>query len=297
MTSHSVKTRHYFEYLALRFGVGVLALLSLEQCDRLATLLGKIAFASMNKRRDIACENIRRANITQKETEVRRIAQASMTHFLQVAMSSLQETSGKTHPYTITEQIAPEAREALASNKKGVLLCSGHLGNWEVGLRLIAKQFPILGIARKMNNPLSDAFMQRRENQNIEITPKHDPDVGRLLRALTEGRNLGLLFDQHASGNRGVMVPFFGIPAATYSSPAMLHLTTNAPICFCNCIRTGKTSFTLRADKPVSFERTGNRKEDTTTILTELHSKLEAAIRDTPEQYLWSHRRWKTTSH
>jgi KDO2-lipid IV(A) lauroyltransferase len=257
--------------------------------------MGAISFAALGRRRDIACSNIRRAQITQDETEVRRIAKASMIHFLQVAMSSLQEASGKKHPFTITENISPEAHAALSSENQGVLLCTGHLGNWEIGLKNIAKKYPIIGIARKMNNPLSNTFMQRRESENIEITPKHDPDAGRLLRALTEGRNLGLLFDQHASGNRGVMVPFFGTPASTYASPAMLHLTTKAPICFCNCIRTGKHSFTLRVDSPVSYQRTGNRKKDTITILEDLHKKLELAIRETPEQYLWSHRRWKAT--
>jgi Kdo2-lipid IVA lauroyltransferase/acyltransferase len=291
----SPTTRHRLEFAALRAFVAFLGLLSPSGCRRLAAMLGAIGFAVMNRRRDIACQNIRRARITTDETEVRRIAHASMTHFIHIAITSLQSLGRKKTQPEVIEEIDPAAASALHDNTKGVLLCSGHLGNWEAGLQAVSARFPLLGIARRMNNPLTEAFLQWRENANIEITPKHDQDAGRLLRALTEGRNLGLLFDQHASGNRGVMVPFFGTPASTYASPAMLHLTTKAPICFCACTEVAPGTYRLRIDAPFVYQRTGDRKADTIAILTALNQRLEQAIRAAPEQYLWGHRRWRNT--
>ncbi|MFU8780587.1 MAG: lysophospholipid acyltransferase family protein [Kiritimatiellia bacterium] len=285
--------RHRIEFAALRSLVQVLRLFSPRGSRRLASILGHIGFAVMNHRRDVACQNIRRANITSDETEVRRIARAAMVHFITIAISSLQSIGGKPEKYTIIEEIDPDALKVLQDRTKGVLLCAGHLGNWEVGLQAVARTHPLLGIARRMNNPLTEDFLQWRENANIEITPKHDQDAQRLLRAIGEGRNLGLLFDQHANQKRGVMVPFFGIPASTYPSPAMLHLTTKAPICFCVCTEVSPGTYRLRIDAPFIYQRTGNRKADTLAILTELNRRLEQAIRLTPEQYLWGHRRWR----
>ena len=285
--------RHRLEFAGVWFAVALIRRLSPTGCRRLASVLGSLGFVALNRRRDIACENIRLAGITQNETEVRRIARASMIHFLQVALTSLQTAGGAKGQCRIIEEIDPAARTALADPTQGVLLCSGHLGNWEAGLQAVAQQFPLLGIARRMNNPLVESFLQWRQNENIEITPKHDQDASRLLRALSEGRNLGLLFDQHAAGNRGIMVPFFGVPASTYASPAMLHLTTKAPICFCTCIQTDAQTYRLRIDAPFIYPRTGNRKQDTSAILLALNKKLEAAIREAPAQYLWGHRRWR----
>ncbi len=293
MKSGKPTFRHRMEFAAICLGIRLVKLLTPAGCRRFAIILGTIGFATMNRRRDIACNNVRLAAITNDETEVRRIARASMIHFIHIAIISLQATGGKTPQQTIIEEIDPAARDVLADPDQGAILCSGHLGNWEAGLQAVAKQFPLLGIARRMNNPLVENLMSFRNHDNIEITPKHDQDAARLLRALAEGRNVGILFDQHAAGKRGVMVPFFGAPAATYTSPAMLHLTTKAPICFSTCVEMAPGQYRLRIDPPFVYTRTGDRKEDTTQILQALHSKLENAIREYPTQYLWAHRRWR----
>ena len=293
MKSTRPHVRHRIEFAGIWLAIRFVRLLTPAGNRRLASVLGTIGFAAMHRRRDIACENVRRAKITTDETEVRRIARSSMIHFLHMAITALQTVGGKQTAHHITEEIDPAARKALADPQKGVLLCSGHFGNWEAGLRVVANQFPLLGIARRMNNPLVENLMSFRNHDNIEITPKHDQDAGRLVRALAEGRNVGILFDQHAAGNRGIMVPFFGEPAATYPSPAMLHLTTKAPICFSTCVAVAPGQYRLRIDAPFAYERTGNRKQDTLAILQALHTKLENAIREYPEQYLWAHRRWR----
>lgn len=293
MKSNTPSLRHKIEYAGIFIGIKLIRLLSPKGTRRLANVLGYLGFSMMSRRRDIACQNVRVAKITDQEDEVRRIARASMCHFIHVAISSLQNAGQKTAATQVIEEIDPAAQQALADRQKGVILCSGHLGNWEIGLHAIANQFPLLGIARRMNNPLAENLMSFRNHENIEITPKHDQDAGRLVRALAEGRNVGILFDQHAAGNRGIMIPFFGTPAATYPSPAMLHLTTKAPICFSSCVETEPGVYRLRVDPPFVYNRTGDRKHDTTEILKALHAKLENAIREYPSQYLWAHRRWR----
>jgi KDO2-lipid IV(A) lauroyltransferase len=119
-----------------------------------------------------------------------------------------------------------------------------------------------------------------------------DADAGRFLSVLKAGEILALLVDQYAKG-QPTMVDFFGIPASTHPSPALLHLVTRKPLCFGYCLRTGPMRFRLVAGQPISFKPTGNRENDVQAILLELNHLLENAIRETPDQYLWAHRRWR----
>ena len=103
---------------------------------------------------------------------------------------------------------------------------------------------------------------------------------------------LAILLDQHARKG-GVVVDFFGRPASTHRSAAVLHLATGAPLCFGACIRTGPMKFRIRLAALIRHTSTGNHKQDVQSILERLTHELEARIRTDPEQYLWAHRRWR----
>jgi KDO2-lipid IV(A) lauroyltransferase len=179
---------------------------------------------------------------------------------------------------------------------RGLILVSGHLGNWEIAARALSAIKPVLGIARPMNNPLAEALLRARlDSANIEWTAKHAADAGRLLGAVRGGKLLALLIDQHAR-DRGMPIDFFGAPAWTHTSPALLHLVTGAPLVFGFCWRTGPMSYAIEALKPIFHAPTGNKEHDIRAILARLTRELETAIRAHPEQYLWVHRRWKAPS-
>jgi KDO2-lipid IV(A) lauroyltransferase len=189
-------------------------------------------------------------------------------------------------------ELPDETARLLDDPAQGLLLVTGHLGNWEVVGHIISFRKPLVAVARRMDNPLVQRFLLRRNpRRNIEIVTKHSADRYSLLRALRSGRSLGLIMDQHASSH-GVEVPFFGLPARTVASPARLHLATRCPIVCGYGVRTGHLHFKLVYSEPLRFDLSGDREQDVRTILTELNRRLEAFIRRYPEQYLWSHRRW-----
>ena len=74
---------------------------------------------------------------------------------------------------------------------------------------------------------------------------------------LRKGEALALLTDQHAF-SRGMMVDFFGHPASTHTTAAMLHLVTRAPLTFAWCRRTGVMSFELGTTELIRRERSGD---------------------------------------
>jgi KDO2-lipid IV(A) lauroyltransferase len=144
-----------------------------------------------------------------------------------------------------------------------------------------------------MNNPYTNELMKKRKPRNrFTLTPKHDADMGRLLTTLKQGSVLALLIDQHARKG-GMMIDFFGIPASTHTSHAMLHLITKTPMCFGYCVKTGPMKFKFKALPPIDITKTGKRDDDVKAILAALTKELEDAIRAYPEQYLWAHRRWR----
>lgn len=264
---------------------------------RLASGFGSLAYAADTARRNTACENIRRSGIATDETEVRRIAKASFQHFAGVIVDSIKSDQLLERDQwrdQVEMDIAPECMRVLETQEQGLILASGHLGNWEIAAQFLSTIKPVVGITRRMNNPYADRLMQQRKPRHrFRLTPKHDIDMTRFLSAIKAGEALALLVDQYAPEKRGMMIDFFGTPASTHTSPALLHLITRAPLCFGYCVKTGPGRFLFKAPPPIETTRSGHRQTDVKAVLDRLTRELETAIRQYPEQYLWAHRRWR----
>ncbi len=269
---------------------------SLKHSATVSRRIADIWYIADFRRRRLAIRNIMDSKIAEDRSSASRIARNSFRHFAVMLIESLKArellTPGNWRNFTEIE-IPEETMELFRNPEQGIILASGHLGNWEIAAHLLSCIKPVAGITRAMKNPLVEEIIQQRKpGQNFSLVPKRDANAGRFLQVLRNGHILALLMDQHAR-DRGAMIPFFERPASTHTSPALLHLVTHAPLCFGYCIRTGPLSYLLKADKPLCAQRSGNKKQDVETILTDLTSRLENAIKKYPEQYLWAHRRWR----
>jgi len=291
-----VRLRHFAEYIGLRAAFGLVDRLPLQRVTATAEALASLWYRLDAPRRRTACANIRRSGIAARDDDVRRIARASFRHFGTLAVESLK-ASGAIRPDNwrdFVELAVPAATiELLNAEGRGVILASGHIGNWEVAAQIVSYLKPVVGVTRRMNNPYTDALIHgRKERDRFTLTPKHDADALRFLSVVKRGHALALLIDQHAR-ERGMMVPFFGRPASTHTSPALLHLVARVPLCFGYCLRTGPLAYRFVATEPLVYAPTGNREADVRRILERLTAELETAIRAAPEQYVWAHRRWR----
>lgn len=290
------KIQHILEYVLLRSLVALIDVLPIGFADVLARRLADIWYLFNASRRNTAIENIIRSGIAGGRKDSSRIARASFRHFAVLVVESLKLDSIMTRDNWKEKaqlDFPDETMRVLEEEGQGVLLVSGHLGNWEIAARLLSYIKPVTAITRELNNPYSNRLILRRKSRGaLTLTPKHDADGSRFLNVLKKGEVLALLNDQHAR-DRGMDVDFFGVPAKTHTAVALLHYITGAPICFGYCVRTGRMSFRMKALKPMKFSPTGNRAADIRKVLETLNSELEKAIRAYPEQYLWAHRRWK----
>ena len=284
------------EYLAYRVVVGMLRYAP----ERLALLFGEgmgwVAGYLFRVRWRTVGEHLQRA-FPQRDAKWRRsVARASFRHLGRESVATFRlgrmdatEIRGR------TEVVGFEAVQEAAAEGKGLILVTGHFGNWEMGgASISAHGIPVEVIAQRQRNPLFDGDLTANRNRLGMAVIERREAPKRVLRALRAGRAVGIVGDQNVRRG-GVFVEFFGRPASTARGTALFALRTGAPIFLGTAKRMPGFPQCYRVSfEPVVFTKSGDMEEDVLR-LTEAHTQhLERQVRETPEQYFWQHRRWKT---
>jgi KDO2-lipid IV(A) lauroyltransferase len=173
---------------------------------------------------------------------------------------------------------------------RGVLFATAHLGNWELSAfahALLTE--PMNVVVRPLDNPLIDSIVEKRRALSGNTLLSKRDFARSILHALRTNQPVGILVDQNSSAENGAFVPFFGTPACTNLTFAKLAARSGATVIPGFAIWNEKERrYVLKFYPPVMI--TGDAVEDTRRI----QNAIEAAIRETPDQWLWIHRRWKT---
>ena len=287
--------RYFIEYILLSLGLFIIRRLSVQTSENIAEFFADFWYFINIRRRKLAVRNILQSRIAANPAEAAILAKESYRSFAKLIIETLKsdqifnETNWRDH---IELDIPAESEAIFHDSRQGVILVSGHLGNWEVASQLLSFVKPVVGISKKLSNPYSDRIMQKmKPKHHLHLTPMRDSNISRFLSVLKNGEVLAVMIDQHARG-RNVMIDFFGKPAATHPLPALLHIVTGTPLVFAYCFRKGFLSFKFKCSAPIIHKPTGNKENDIKLILDKLTGELENAIREHPEQFLWAHRRW-----
>jgi KDO2-lipid IV(A) lauroyltransferase len=177
---------------------------------------------------------------------------------------------------------------AVAAGRR-VIIFSGHLANWEMGM-LAAAQYgvAVAQIYRAANNPLVDAMIRRFRGG--ELIPKGRIAARRAIAALRHGAHLTLLADQKM--NDGIPVPFFGRDAMTAPALAALALRFDCDLLPARVERLQGARFRFTVFPPLPLPRSGDLHADIRALMATVNQTLEGWIRDRPEEWLSLHRRW-----
>jgi KDO2-lipid IV(A) lauroyltransferase len=286
---------HYLQYYALRGAIAALDRLSLRRAGRIGEWIGTLGYRPLGIRRAVVERQVRAAFPVLPESEVLRIARASYAHLGRTSIeTALLPAYSRQQVLAMFERI--EGADVLARARargKGLLLVSGHLGNWELaGSFVAASGVPIEAVARGMENPLFDRYITRTRH-SLGMTIIHDADaVRRVPRATREGKAVAMLVDQGAVGLASSWVPFFGRQAKTPRGPAVFALRLGAPVVFATALRQPSGKYIMYYEE-VPVTPTGDLEADVDRIVADYTSTLERWIRRAPEQYFWHHRRWK----
>ncbi len=187
----------------------------------------------------------------------------------------------------------PLAKDAMARGK-GVIILTGHIGNWD----LLAAGTPRLGypltiITKVMKNKAANDFwMEMRMRFGMKTVPAHN-SYRACLSVLRKNELLGFILDQNMIRKEGVFVDFFGKPACTTPGLAYLSAQSGAPVVPVFMIRLEHGRHLIKVLPPI--EPPPDRESATIRDYTQRYTKIiEEMIRQYPDQWTWIHRRWRT---
>ncbi|MCB1510734.1 MAG: lipid A biosynthesis acyltransferase [Hyphomicrobiaceae bacterium] len=290
------------EYVVLRVVVGLVRAIPLDLAVKWsATAWRALAPIIARKRHERALDNLAIAFPEKSVAERRDIALAHWANLGRVMAETMQLDRIIRDPERI-EIANPHIFERYRGKLGPGVGVSLHTGNWELAIwPMTALGTKPAAVYRSVNNPYVDQYLR---DQRAELYPsglfgrgKVEGSHGesqRTARLITDfvrkGGRLGLVCDLY--DRTGIPIPFFGKEARTQAIGAMIARRVGARLWMARCIRLGEASRFRVEVLELRVPRTANQSEDVRWIMTAMQTQFENWIREAPEQWMWSNRRW-----
>ncbi len=272
------------------------ATLSIRHRLRLGAVIGGVLRVLSKKRFQITIGNLQAAFPMMPIDWIQKTARSSYSNLGIVLAEILAFQFMKNEQ--LAELIEFENVELLNSSyerNKGMILLSGHFGNWELlafsaGLK---SGIPINIVVAPQHNPIANEYINEfRSRHNNRIVPMTNA-ARNIVHILQNNGVVAMLADQAANSSKNIFVDFFNRPASTYDAPAALALKFKFPLIIGFAVRQPTGKYLVRLEEvmynDLEYSKAGIAE------LTKRHVEiLEREIRKHPEQWSWQHKRWKT---
>jgi KDO2-lipid IV(A) lauroyltransferase len=292
MNTSLLHPKHWPSWLAIAL-LRLLCFLPLTWLLAFGTIIGRVLYHLLKRRRHITEVNIDLCFPELSETDKNLLCQkviiSSVHGMLETAYSwwaSDAELLARAD-YEGLELIAQAQKEG-----RGILLIGSHFTTLDLAGRILRLKIDVDSSYQKQNNAVFDhcilQFRLKRFTNMVEKT-----EMRRLIKLIKSGRVMWYASDQDFGRKHSVFAPFFGHQAATINTiSGILKLTKAKPLYFSHYrIGQGKhTRYLMRITDPFG-ENLGSDDVQNATLLNQV---IEEAIRFSPEQYMWVHRRFKT---
>ena len=285
----------YLAYYPFIFWMSWVKHVSLESLGFYGEKFGTIAFHLLRRARKIALNNLRLALGSEKsEKEIKRICLDSFKNI----GKDMMEIS-RCLDFDLKTFVRLEGQEYLdeaLKQGKGVIALSAHLGNFPlIGFRLAKEGYPSSIVIRGTKNPkISKIINSAIDNGGVESIPDKPRTacISRCLKALKKNRILWLQNDINAPGTEA-WVDFFGYLVPAFKGPVVFSLRTGAPILPMFITRNDHNTHNLTIFPPFELKTEENNQVDISLNIAQLTKIIEGMIRKYPEQWWWTHRRFK----
>ena len=187
-----------------------------------------------------------------------------------------------------------EYLDDIKNSNKPVVFVSGHFSNFELlGTKLNQYGIRFCAIYRPLNNIFLNPIMEYLRLKYVcpIMVKKGKSNIRELLNKIKSGYSVIIIADQRTS--EGKKIEFFNCPALTTTIPAQISLKYNCKIVPLRMERLSYNNFEMTIYKPFEYKKSDNYKKDTYNLTLQVNKQLEKMILKRPEQWLWSHNRWK----
>ncbi len=260
----------------------------------IATVLGAVWFYGLRYRRGVILANLARAFPEKTEAERRHLGLRACQHLVRLLFEFVRIPKYQKLGYPGFVLRGKEHLDAALAKGKGVLALSGHLGSFELAVaagapltcpnHLLVKRFP---------GQVDRFVTEIRSGAGLGVIPA-DGALRGIFQALKRNQVVVFVLDQNATRKLGVFVDFFGEPACTMTGLASLAQRTGAAVIPAIPWRAPDGTHVLELHPEVPFEPQADP-EATLLHMTQRYTQIiEAAIRAHPEQWFWTHKRWRT---
>lgn len=258
--------------------------------------MGVLAYFLNSKRRSIGYTNLKSAFPGKNTHEIKKILKG---HYKNLGMSVVEllklPVMGKRYLERYVKVEGLDWIKEARDKGKGAILLTGHFGNWEissVGVSASGQRMYIFAREQK-HARLNNLLNSYREMAGSKVVTKGF-SVREIIKALHDNSVVAMLIDQDAGAN-GTFVNFLNRPASTAQGPVTLSLKTGAAVIPCFMRRKDRGRHVVEFGKPLQLVDTGDKEKDLKANLESISDILEGHIRRFPEQWLWSHKRWKSS--
>ncbi len=192
----------------------------------------------------------------------------------------------------------PDNLEKLqaAVDEGGAVLIGAHFGAYEIaGLSLPLLDVPCASLMRPLDNPLLERWLRNARRVHGQELVDNRGGARGLVSALKASSAVGILVDLNHRSGRQAWVRFFGVPAATAPTAGVLAARRDLPVFPVFCRRGDRPmEFQMEIGAPHRADPQASAEQQVQEVMQFATDAVEAQVRDQPDLWLWTHRRWKT---
>ncbi len=256
----------------------------LRRCARLAGI-------SLGLRREVVKTQLRAVFPSLTATE---LAALSVKVYDHLGLTAAEVLCAEPDALFQTVDIAPgwDVLDRAMARGRGAIAATGHIGNFELGGRVLARRFPLLDVVKVQRNAPFDRFIQEQRLRFGIRTVPTERSGRSVLAHLRSGGLVTLLMDQDA-GKTGFVTDFLGLPASTWPGAARISIRTGCPVIPVAILRNDDRTHTLHIGEALEPQGLSDRESDIWEFTGRISAAVERFIWNRPEQWFWVHRRWK----
>ena len=289
--------RYRLEAAVLAAVARMVPLLPLRAIPIVAALLARLAYVFLAHDRKVALANLEVAfGDAMPPSDKARLARRAFRNFAEAGLGLFW--APRITPELIDRFVDIQGLEHVRASQaagRGVVICSSHYGNWELGMLVLGfKGVPLMMVTEPTRNPaIEQKITQLRTIPGHKAVPPRFALI-KLFKAISRGEAVGMLVDVNGRrGRGGVWLDFFGLPVFNSHAIAEMAIRANAAVFFVGGEPLPRGRWRMFISPEIRQEPTGDRDADVKALSQKCLDHCERLVRQHPELWLWTYKRWK----